>query len=361
MEKLVDGLFGNVYKNKKVLITGHTGFKGSWLSLWLHELGAEVYGISNKFVNDKHFKQINIKIKDYEVDVRDYFTLEKIIKDITPDIIFHLAAQSIVSKSYCDPLEAWTTNMLGTVNLLNIIKENNYTKNIVIITSDKCYENQEKLKGYSEKDKLGGYDPYSSSKAAVELACNSYRSSYFNNLNISLSTARAGNVIGGGDWSQDRLIPDLMRSTHSVPVEIRYPESIRPWQHVLDSLSGYLLLGQKNFQNNLKYSEAWNFGPNTDKYLSVIKIAEIIKEKIPRINYKMKEDKISQHETKILLLNSGKAKSRLKWKPIWNIDESINETINWYKNFYENDICISRTQLINYCNSAKLKKVIWAI
>lgn len=322
------------FRGKKVFITGHTGFKGSWLSFILHLSGARVTGYSlkpkNKFDNF-YLLELDKKVKNYFSDVRDEKNLRNIIKKVKPDMIFHLAAQPLVKESYEDPKSTFTTNTIGTLNILEIIKEIKSVKSAVIITSDKCYKNYEKKRGYSEADELGGEDPYSASKAAAEnIFYSYYKSIYQSQTSIGLVSARAGNVIGGGDWSKDRIIPDLIKSIIlKNKFYLRSPKSTRPWQHVFDLLNGYLILSKKIFGNN-KYNGSWNFGPNkshiTVKEITsrLIEIMKLKKKILIKKNKKIKE-------TKLLSLNIHKSKKYLKWKPKLSFKQTLKLTANWYE------------------------------
>ena len=330
----------NFYKNKKVLITGHTGFKGSWLCLYLNLLGSKVYGISLK-PKDKinNFELSNIKKilkKNYIFDLRDKKKFETVFYQIKPDIVFHLAAQPLVGASYKDPYLTWTTNLLSTLHLCEIIKD--YKKKIicVVITSDKCYENLELIRGYKEEDRLGGKDPYSASKGSVEILCRSYFQSFFKDKsNIKFATARAGNVIGGGDWSKDRLIPDVINSIHKNKiVEIRNPKSTRPWQHVLEPLNGYICLASKLMKNKKLNGESFNFGPGKLKNYNVESIIKFIQKFFPSLKYKIANRKIF-YESNLLKLNCTKSRKLLSWRQKMNINKTIEFTAEWYKNYFD--------------------------
>lgn len=331
----------NFFKNKKVLVTGHTGFKGSWLCLYLNQMGSKVYGISlepvEKLNNFKLSKIKDILERNYIFDLRDKKKFEKAIKEIKPDIIFHLAAQPLVSISYNDPHLTWTSNLLSTLNLCEIIK--NYAKKLtcIIITSDKCYENLELTRGYIEGDRLGGKDPYSASKASVEILCRSYFHSFFQyNKNIKFATARAGNVIGGGDWSKDRLIPDVIKSTQSKKIlSIRSPKSTRPWQHVLEPLNGYLQLALKLDRNSRLNGESFNFGPGKTKNYNVESVINKFQVFFPDLKYKILQNK-NFFESKLLKLNCEKALKLLQWKQKLNINETVNYTASWYRFYLSN-------------------------
>lgn len=364
MEGMVKNqLFGNIYHNRHVLITGHTGFKGSWLTLWLKELGASITGIAlPPKTRPNHWDLLNLDIEDYQADIRDADNLRTIVEECQPEMVFHLAAQPLVRRSYSDPLETWSTNVMGTANLLEACRACPSIKVIVVITTDKCYENQEWIWGYRENDRLGGHDPYSASKAGAELVVASYRKSFFNYAGAPLlASARAGNVIGGGDWSEDRLIPDIVRSVQKKePLVIRSPQATRPWQHVLESLSGYLLLGQKLLCSEKSFAEAWNFGPGSEGNQTVEKILTLMKNTWPAIQWHQ-VDEILPHEALLLQLDSTKAQQKLKWKPVWSFSEGVSETANWYKSFLETGEIISNRQIQNYVFDAKGAGLIWTI
>lgn len=331
----------NIYNGKKVFVTGHTGFKGSWLSLWLTLLGAEVCGYSlEPNTEPSMFKELKIgeKISKSVIgDILDSEKLEKTIQEFQPDIVFHLAAQPLVRLSYAEPVLTYKTNVIGTLNVLEAARKCKSVKAFVNITTDKCYENKEISRGYKEDEPMGGYDMYSSSKGCVEIMSASYRRSFLQNEGFRLATARAGNVIGGGDWAKDRLIPDCVRSINEdKKIEIRNPKSVRPWQHVLEPLSGYLTLGEKLLTEGNKFAQGFNFGPEMN---SVVKVIDVVK-KLVQIYSKgevvlNKTDNL--HEANLLMLDISKAKRILKWKPRYNADNAIFETVEWYKHFYNND------------------------
>ena len=328
-----------IFKNKKILITGHTGFKGSWLSLWFKSLGADVMGISIDIpTKPSHFKLINLekKIKNKFVDITDLKKLKKIFVTFKPDYVFHLAAQSLVKKSYQNPLFTYYTNAIGTLNVMESLISLRNNCIAVIITSDKSYKNLEIERGYKETDVLGGADPYSASKASAELIIQSYFKSYLNDKkNIRIAVARAGNVIGGGDWSEDRLIPDCVRSwSKNEKVIIRNPDSTRPWQHVLDALYGYITLSI-NLRKNIKLNgQAFNFGPSMNNNYKVIDVLKLVKKLWQNILWKIIKVKKREFESSLLKLNSSKANSILKWKCNLSFKESIYFTTEWYKYFY---------------------------
>jgi len=340
-------MFDNIYNNKKVLITGNTGFKGSWLSVWLLKLGAKVYGISKDTPTEPSmFKELKLvkTMVHYEADVRDLESVKKIINEVKPDFIFHLAAQALVSVSYKDPIETISTNVLGTTNVLEALKETNHNCVGIIITSDKCYDNVEWVWGYKETDILGGKDIYSGSKGAAEIIFKSYYHSFFkkDESNVKVSTARAGNVIGGGDWAKDRIVPDCIRSwSNNQIVEIRSPNATRPWQHVLEPLSGYLALGQQLYIDRKLNGENFNFGPISKNNYTVEDILNDLYKhwqiKDSSRAYKIIDD-IKFHEAGLLKLNCDKALFHLKWLPTLNYNELIEFTGRWYYSFYNEKI-----------------------
>ncbi len=329
------------YKNIKVLITGSTGFKGTWLSYWLSNLGAKVIGVGLPAEKDSIlFKQLNLnkKISQYILDINNFTKINDLVKKEKPDLIFHLAAQSIVSTSYKEPLKTFQSNIIGSANILESYRINK-TPAMVFITSDKCYLNLDKKKDYKENDILGGLDNYSSSKASAELIFCSYFYSYFkqNKKYLPIGTARAGNVIGGGDMKANRLVPDIIKSIkNNNKILIRNPNSTRPWQHVLEPLSGYLILGQKLINKNLKISTypSWNFGPEKKNCKNVSQVVEKILADWPiRKKIIIKKDKM--HESKFLSLNITKAKKELNWKPRLSFPQTISFTVDWYKNYFK--------------------------
>lgn len=336
-------MYNNIYAGKKVFITGHTGFKGSWLALWLTSLGAKVCGYSlAPNTNPSMFMVLDIEHKIEKSifgDILEEKTLERAISEFQPDIVFHLAAQPLVRLSYREPILTYKTNVIGTLNVLEMAKRGKSVKAFVNITTDKCYENKEVNRGYKEDEPMGGYDMYSSSKGCVEIMSSSFRRSFLQEEGTyAMATARAGNVIGGGDWAEDRLIPDCVRYINAgVKIEIRNPIAVRPWQHVLEPLSGYLLLGQKLLEGGKKYAEGFNFGPNED---SVLRVAEVA-EKACKYYGKgevviLKRDNL--HEANLLMLNIEKAEKVLGWTPTYTADEAVKNTIEWYKHFYAKDV-----------------------
>lgn len=327
------------WQNKVVLITGHTGFKGGWLSLWLSHLGAKVHGYSLPPPTQPNFFetiQLEKLLQLHTIsDIRDREKLRQSMQSTKPEIVFHLAAQPLVRYSYANPVETYEVNMIGTINLLEAVRATPSVRTVVVVTSDKCYENQEWGWGYRENEPMGGFDPYSSSKGCVELICSAYRNSYFSGNqhqihNVSLATARAGNVIGGGDWAQDRLVPDFFRALCAgQPLQIRSPNSIRPWQHVLEPLAGYISLAEQQVVNGPRWAEAWNFGPNEDDAKTVAWIADQLACRYPQASI-VKSSEAKLHEASLLKLDSSKAKSRLKWKPRWQVEDALEKTAYWY-------------------------------
>jgi CDP-glucose 4,6-dehydratase len=323
------------WKNKKVFITGHTGFKGSWLSLWLQDLGTELCGYAlapNTEPNLFELAQVANNMQSVIADIRNLEQLKQSILAFQPDIILHLAAQPLVRYSYEHPVETYETNVMGTVNILEAASASDSVKVVLNITTDKCYENKEWIWGYRENEPMGGHDPYSNSKACSELITSSYRHSFYQSAGKALASARAGNVIGGGDWSADRLIPDIITSIMAEKeIQIRYPNAIRPWQHVLEPLSGYLLLAEKCWDNPKTYSEAWNFGPQTQEALPV---SEIVEQMLVQWGSKIGWKDISgnsPHEATYLKLDITKANERLNWQPKLNLKQALSLTTEWYK------------------------------
>lgn len=352
-----DNLFDGIYKNLPVLVTGHTGFKGSWLTLVLSKLGANVLGYSlPPPSNPNHFELIsnNLRVTSVIGDIRDRKFFMSIVDQFQPRIIFHLAAQPYVRKSYIDPVYTYETNVIGTLNVLEAVRQVKSIEAAVIITTDKCYENKEWLWSYREIDALGGKDPYSSSKACAEILTRSYRESFFPldmykiSHNKLVATCRAGNVIGGGDWGEDRLIPDIVRAINSKDrvLYIRNPEAIRPWQHVLDVTFGYLLLGQKLLEGKKEFADAWNFSIQ-DQDVKVMEIVDLFRKFWTDFQIKItNNEKFLEH--KILKLDSSKARILLGWNPVWNISEAIRRTLEWYRAYYENGDVLSEYDLEAY-------------
>lgn len=358
-----------LFQNKKVIITGHTGFKGSWLSCVLSHLGAKIIGISlNVPTQPSLYKVLNadIFIEDYRVDICNYELVSKVISEFKPDYVFHLAAQSLVSVSYEDPLKTMTTNAIGTANILESLRL--LTNNVVavFITSDKAYYNSEWVYGYRENDKLGGYDPYSASKAMAELAINSFYNSFLKNKkNIKIGIARAGNVIGGGDWAKDRIVPDCIKSWNKASmVEIRNPNSTRPWQHVLEPLSGYLTLAAKLYHNSIKSGEAYNFGPLANQNRTVLELLDEMKKTWKKAGWSFPHKPVNEtfYEAGLLKLNCDKALVELGWQPTLNFEETVSMTVKWYQNYYKGNENMKNYTLKHvelYFSYAKSRKAAW--
>jgi CDP-glucose 4,6-dehydratase len=331
-------IFDNVFRGKTVLVTGHTGFKGSWLSIWLKELGADVVGYAlEPYTPNDNFvvAKLKYKMESYFGDVRDYERLKVVFNSCKPEIVFHLAAQPLVRESYRQPKLTYDVNIGGMVNLLECCRLTQSVKAIINVTSDKCYENKEWVWGYRENDVLGGHDPYSSSKACSEMITSAYRESFFREQVKFVSTVRAGNVIGGGDWREDRLVPDCIRALkNNKPIGIRNPESVRPWQYVLEPLYGYLLLASKMWNDyGEKYSGAWNFAPERSSVITVGELAEKLVKYWGNGRYEDLTGGLEQpYEAKMLMLDNSKAVNLLGWKPVLSIDEAIDYTVRWYKN-----------------------------
>jgi len=346
------------FKNKRVLITGHTGFKGGWLTQILLNWGAKISGVALKPNTKPSLFQVlglEKKISNNFCDIRDFKKISEIIKREKPEIVFHLAAQPIVRDSYDNPLYTFETNIIGTANILQAIKETNTVRAAVIITTDKVYENKESGLPFKEDDKLGGYDPYSASKAAAEIIISSYIRSFFNPADYNkkhktlIVSARAGNVLGGGDWQKDRLIPDIIRAVFEKKekIIIRNPNAIRPWQYVLEPLYGYLLLAEKLYKGKRYFSGAWNFGPSKKNYLTVEKLIKTSLKILKMGSYEVRRDK-TKHEAQVLKLNSNKAKQFLNWQAQLDIETILEFTFNWYQAFYEKNNIIDLTnQQIN--------------
>ena len=344
------------WKDKKVFITGHTGFKGAWLCIFMNLLGARVYGYSLSPKKKSLFNQANCKKflkKNIYANIQNYNFLRNQILKIRPEIIFHLAAQPLVSKSFENPLETFNTNIIGTTNILNLVRNQKSIKSVVIITTDKVYEIKKNNKSYNEEDTLGGKDPYSSSKVCAEIIMNSYNETFYKNnfLRNRISTARSGNVIGGGDYSENRLVPDIIEAINKKKkLVIRNPNNIRPWQHIIEPLLGYMKLAELQYKNkkmNIK-KPAWNFGPNKNSFVKVIDVVNYIKNKV-KLKKKVQK-KQSFFETKILKLNSNKAKKYLKWYPVWNLKKSIDNVIEWNSLYKKTNNAkqICENQIIKY-------------
>lgn len=346
------------YKGKRVLVTGHTGFKGSWLSIWLHEMGAEVVGVALDPYSGKDnyvLSGIGRKIKaDLRADIRDGESLKRIFHEYRPEIVFHLAAQPLVRLSYEIPVETYETNVMGTIHVMEAIRATDSVRVGVMITTDKCYENKEQIWGYRENEPMGGYDPYSSSKGAAEIAISSWRRSFFNPADyggkhhVSLASVRAGNVIGGGDWAKDRIVPDCVRALEAGrPIEIRSPKAIRPWQHVLEPLGGYLLLAEKMWHEPTAYCEGWNFGPRMESISTVWEVADKLVRSYGKGELEDHSDPEAPHEANLLTLDISKARFRLGWEPRMDIDECMAMVADWYRRYQTEDVYALCVEQIN--------------
>ncbi|MDY6879107.1 MAG: CDP-glucose 4,6-dehydratase [Thermodesulfobacteriota bacterium] len=350
----------NMFKDKRVLVTGHTGFKGSWLCIWLKELGAEIVGYALEPNTEKdNFVVTGLadKITHITGNIKDFDKLRGVFALHQPEFVFHLAAQPIVRESYAHPKETYDVNIGGTVNVLECCRLEDSVKVIINVTSDKCYENREWIWGYRENDPMGGHDPYSSSKGCSELITRAYRDSFFASNEFEahrkcLSSVRAGNVIGGGDWQQDRIVPDCIRAlSGGNPIEVRNPTAIRPWQHVLEPLSGYLLLASRMYKNPQDYSGAWNFGPDHNSFMTVGELVEKIVIHWGHGKWKNPPHNKQPHETNLLNLDSAKAKAYLKWFPVWDMEKTIEKTVEWYKMYRREDpfnLCVSQIESFQF-------------
>lgn len=359
----MDDIFHHFYRGKKVLVTGHTGFKGSWLSIWLRELGAEVIGLALDPATERDnfvLSGIGNKITDLRGDIRNGELVRRTFEDYQPEIVFHLAAQPLVRESYGIPVETYETNVMGTIHVMEAIRVTKSVKVGVMITTDKCYENAEQLWGYRENEPMGGYDPYSSSKGCAELAISSWRRSFFHPAHYdihgkSIASVRAGNVIGGGDWAKDRIIPDCIKALEGKrSIDIRSPQSIRPWQHVLEPLSGYMLLAKKMGEAPAEYCEGWNFGPKLESVAKVWDIAELAVNYYGEGELRDCSDPNSLHEAQLLMLDISKAYLRLGWQPRLNLKQTVQLTVDWYKRYHKEcvyKLCVE--QIGYYINEGK--------
>jgi CDP-glucose 4,6-dehydratase len=361
--------FSNIYKGKKVLLTGHTGFKGSWMAIWLKELGAEVYGYAlAPYSQQDNFITCNLEheIHHLEGDVKDGEKLKKYFQDVQPEIAFHLAAQPLVLLSYNDPAGTFETNLMGTVNFLEAVRSTASVKVAINVTSDKCYDNKEWVWGYRENDPMGGKDPYSASKGCSELITAAYANSFFTaEGSCVVASARAGNVIGGGDWAADRIIPDYFRAyKKNEKLIIRNPYATRPWEHVLEPLSGYLNLGAKLFSEGRKYAGGWNFGPEDTANYSVKDLIDKILLFDTKGGYDIPDNAVKPHEANFLKLDISKAVNQLKWRPALSFDETVEFTLNGYKSEIEKHLQVlesRREQIRLYISKARSKSINWTV
>jgi CDP-glucose 4,6-dehydratase len=346
--------FKSAYSGRRVLVTGHTGFKGSWLTLWLSRLGASVTGAALAPPSrPNHWDLLGLEIDEHRIDVRDADAVRRVIARSQADCVFHLAAQPLVRRSYAEPVETWSTNVMGAVNVLDACRTTTSVKAIVVATSDKCYANRHVP--HRESDRLGGHDPYSASKGAVELVAQSYRDALLNrDAAPLLATARAGNVIGGGDWGEDRLIPDLVRAqTRGASLAVRSPDALRPWQHVLDCLAGYLLLGSKLLAGDRDAASAWNFGPSAAEARAVSSVLAGLAEHWPDVRWHEAVEP-GPRESAVLLLDSTRARTMLGWQPVWSLDHTLAATASWYREWLSTGRVSSPKQLDDYMANARL-------
>lgn len=364
---IFDSIFGGIFANKTVIITGHTGFKGSWLSEWLLQLGARVVGIAlDPHTNPSHFSSLKLveRIEDIRQDLRDRAAVENIVSKVQPDFVFHLAAQALVSKGYTCPYQTWTTNVIGSLNILEGLRTLKKRCIVVMITSDKCYENKEWTWGYREVDSLGGKDPYSASKAAAELLIASHTKSFFlHGELIRTASARAGNVIGGGDWADGRIVPDCIKAwQRKESVALRNPDATRPWQHVLEPLSGYLHLAMELSMSAAYHGEPFNFGPSTFQNKSVADLVNLMRLEWGGVSWEKPTQHVSSMpEAGLLKLNCDKALHLLNWSPTLNFEETIRMTTKWYKEYYQSSCVadLSISQLHEYTSIAKQRGIAW--
>jgi CDP-glucose 4,6-dehydratase len=352
----------NFWSGKKVFLTGHTGFKGSWLSLWLSELAAKVYGFALEPATKPSFFDVSkiekLLTKHTHGDIRDSQTLIGALQEAEPEIVIHMAAQPLVRESYQDPLSTYATNVMGTVHLFEAVRQTPTVKAVLNITTDKCYENNEWVWGYREIEPMGGYDPYSSSKGCSELVSSAYRRSFFKESGVALATARAGNVIGGGDWAKDRIVPDAMRAfIEGQPLKVRNPNAIRPWQHVLEPLAGYLQLCQQLIEQPMQFAEGWNFGPGEADAQPVSRLADIMVQSWgDGVQWQQDGTSNQPHEANYLKLDCSKAKTKLGWQPQWSLEQALEQSVAWYQAWYQGkDMTqFSLQQIQSYANALHL-------
>jgi len=353
--------FGGAYAGRRILITGHTGFKGSWLCLWLTSLGAEVTGLAlPPDTEPSHWRLLKLEgVREHTVDLRDRAGVERVVAETQPEVVFHLAAQPLVRRGYREPVLTFESNVLGLINLLEALRTTRSVKALVNVTTDKVYREAAVATGYPEDHPLGGHDPYSTSKACSELVTECYRLSFFAEAGLHAATARAGNVIGGGDWSEDRLVPDFVRAASAGhALKLRNPDAVRPWQHVLEPLSGYLRLGQALLAG-AGAEGVWNFGPAADDALSVQKLVTGMQTLWPMLRVELQPGR-HPREAGVLLLDSTKARRELEWQPVWGVDATLKHTLDWYHGFYEGGHIRSRDDLQAYVAAASKARLPWA-
>ncbi|MEI6680989.1 MAG: CDP-glucose 4,6-dehydratase [Bacteroidota bacterium] len=363
----ITSLFDGIYHGRKVLVTGHTGFKGSWLAYWLSQMGAEVYGIAlDPPTEPNHLSVLAFNCHSLILDITRREEFAAAVTSIRPEIIFHLAAQPLVRLSYEQPYETYLTNVMGTVNVLEAARHTDSVRAVVIVTSDKCYDNREWAWGYRENEPMGGKDPYSSSKGCAELVTAAYRHSYFHpaafgtSHNVLVATARAGNVIGGGDWALDRIVPDLVKAASSgTRLLLRYPGATRPWQHVLEPLSGYLMIGWRLLQGKAEFGKSWNFGPSIASNLSVIELVTEAAISWKEVAFETGNG-IQPHEAGYLMLDSSLAKKELLWDTVWDFKTTVGKTIGWYRDFYANSGIRTGDDLASFIGEATEKSIPWS-
>lgn len=358
--------FGDAYRGRRVLVTGHTGFKGSWLVAWLRRLGAQVVGVAlPPDTEPSHHALLAASGDDFLVDIRDAGALRQAVVGSEPEIVFHLAAQPLVRRSYREPGLTFETNVQGTVNLFEAVRSTPSVRAVVIVTTDKCYEPTGSVWGLREDDRLGGHDPYSASKACAEIVVASYRAGLLSGeagrgRPVLIASARAGNVIGGGDWAEDRLVPDLVRGALARrSVAIRHPGAIRPWQHVLEPLSGYLLLGQRLLAGDHHAAQAWNFGPSAEDAWPVREVVREIARHWPAVEARAVVDADQPAETGVLRLDCAKARLSLGWRPVWSLSRAIERTARWYRDFHEHGLLSTAADLDTYLADAASARVAW--
>lgn len=360
-------MFGSIYKGTRTLVTGHTGFKGSWLQLWLERLGSEVSGYSlAPNTEPNHVGLLALSSPESIADICDIGALAAHIERTRPEIVFHLAAQASVLYSYDHPLETFATNVMGTANLLEVCRRSRHVRAVVVVTTDKCYENREWAWGYRENDRLGGHDPYSASKSCAELVAASYSRAFGSGPRaraqpLLIATARGGNVLGGGDWTRDRLIPDAVRATaRRETLHVRNPSSSRPWQHVLDLSAGYLLLGWRLLEGRSEFAEPWNFGPSIESNLTVAALVSRMQAIWPELRVDVAAASSSPHEAKLLMVDSTKARQILRWSPVWDIDATLRHTAEWYRTWLQEQVVSSARQLDQFVEDAVRQEIVWA-